>query len=377
MRVNPISYNANYFANKVVYFGQNSTKVIPRDKNKAATKTSDPAHLSSYITLMNNKMNVDANIRFFVSGLCKIDSDTKRKNEPIEIADIGCCDGALCRKLYEFLPPNAKYYGLDLSQDMINCAIDKDKQIGRKNSFYTVGNAFNLPYKENSKDAIILSSIMHELYSYADKEYNEEAYSKESILHFMQNAYKCLKPGGVLIIKDPATAALDAWEPIKIANANKKDGEIPVIKDEEKLRNADITKLSTYDKLRRFTMDFYPAQNNIKWDENGDCIMPRWLVTEWVRHRKWLATPENWAYEIKENYGTLRPDELSDFAKKIGYSIVKVENISLPDENNIYKIKENEFEIKDMDGNILSLQDFPMFIEAVLRKPREYTKIFK
>ena len=36
--------------------------------------------------------------------------------------------------------------------------------------------------------------------------------------------------------------------------------------------------------------------------------MPRWLVTEWVRHRKWLKTPENWAYEIKENYGTLRPD---------------------------------------------------------------------
>ena len=98
--------------------------------------------------------------------------------------------------------------------------------------------------------------------------------------------------------------------------------------------------------------------------------MPRWLVTEWVRHRKWLKTPENWAYEIKENYGTLRPDELSDFAKQTGFNVVKVENISIPDDVNIYKIKDNEFEILDMNDNKLSLEDFPMFIEAVLRKPR-------
>ena len=122
--------------------------------------------------------------------------------------------------------------------------------------------------------------------------------------------------------------------------------------------------------MRRFATDFYPANGNIKWNKNGDCIMPRWLVTEWVRHRKWLRTPENWAYEIKENYGTLKPDELSDFAKQSGFSIVKIENISIPDENNIYKINDNEFELRDMNDNKLSLEDFPMFIEAVLRKPR-------
>lgn len=370
MRVFPISYNTNYYSNNIVHFGNNIAQQTEKDKNERAQRTSEP-NLSTYITLMNNKMNVSANIKFFVSALCKIDSDTKRKKEPLEIADIGCCDGALCRRLCEFLPSSARYYGLDLSEGMIEEARLKDKAIDRKNTFYEVGNAFNLPYKEASKDAIILSSIMHELYSYPSEEYNEKAYSKESILHFMQSAYKCLKPGGVLIIKDPATASLDAWEPIKIANANRQDGELPVIKNEEELKNADITKLSTYDKLRRFTIDFYPAIGNVEWDENGDCIMPRWLVTEWVRHRKWLKTPENWAYEIKENYGTLRPDELSDFAKKTGYSIVKVENISIPDESNIYRINENEFEIKDMNNNVLSLEDFPMFIEAVLRKPRK------
>ena len=370
MFIKPIlgyDYKCNYFYNAP--FKRKNIDIT--DKNQAAKRTTEP-NLSTYVTLMSNKMNVDANIKFFVSALCKIDSDTKRKKEPLQIADIGSCDGALCRKLSEFLPKNACYYGLDLSEGMIDKAIKKDEELGRKNTFYEVGNAFNLPYENNSKDAIILSSIMHELYSYPSEEYNEEAYSKESILHFMQKAYKCLKPGGVLIIKDPATASIDAMEPIKIANANKNDGELPVIKDDNELKQADITKLSTHDKLRRFAMDFYPAQGNVKWEENGDCIMPRWLVTEWVRHRKWLRTPENWAYEIKENYGTLRPDELSDFAKKAGYSVVKVENISIPDETNIYKVKDNEFQIKDMNDNILSLEDFPMFIEAVLRKPRDY-----
>ena len=366
MNIQPVRFStvrAFYSSGKIVSFGQNQSK------NDVAKRVTEP-NLSTYITLMSNKMNVDSNIRFFVGGLSKIDTNSKRKREPLEIADIGCCDGALCRKLSEFLPQNTNYYGLDLSEGMIKQAIEKDEALGRKNTFYEVGNAFNLPYENNSKDAIILSSIMHELYSYPSEEYNEEAYSKASILHFMQKAYECLKPGGVLIIKDPATASVDAWEPVKIANVNKKDGEIPPIEDPEELKNANITKLSTYDKLKRFTMDFYPAKNNIKWDENGDCIMPRWLVTEWVRHRKWLRTPENWAYEIKENYGTLRPDELAAFARQTGFNVVKVENISIPNDVNIYRINENEFEIKDLDDNKLSLEDFPMFIEAVLRKPR-------
>jgi len=364
MKIQPVRSNYLFNNFKILSFKQN-----PIDKNEIAKRTSEP-NLSTYITLMNNKMNVDSNIKFFVSGLCKIDSDTKRRNEPLEIADIGCCDGALCRKLSEFLPQNTKYYGLDLSKPMLDKAIEQDKISGRKNTFYEVGNAFNLPYKKASKDGIILSSIMHELYSYPSEEYGEEAYSKDSIFHFMQYAYDCLKPGGVLIIKDPATASVDPFEPVKIANANKNDGEIPVTDDVEELKKANITKLSTYDKLRRFALDFYPAKDNIEWDENGDCIMPRWLVTEWVRHRKWLKTPENWAYEIKENYGTLRPDELGEFAKKAGFNVVKIENISIPDDVNIYKINENEFELKDMAGNQLSLEDFPMFIEAVLRKPR-------
>lgn len=367
MKISPINTfkYVNHINKNAVSFKAETNQT---QANSEAVRTEEP-NLNTYIPLMSNKMKLNENIKFFVGGLNKIDTDEKRKHQQLKIADIGCCDGALSRTLSEFLPRNTKYYGLDLSPEMLEEARKKDAQAGI-NSTYAVGNAFDLPYKEEKMDAIMLSSVMHELYSYACEEYNEEAYSKDSILHFMQQAYDSLKPGGVLIIKDPATAGADAWEPVKISNANKEDGEYPPIEYEEELRNANITKLCTFDKLKRFCMDFYPAKGNIEFNDKDECIMPRWLVTEFVRHRKWLATPENWAYEIKENYGTLRPDEMSSFAKKTGFNVIKVENISIPNENNIYAIKPNEFEIKDMDDNQLSLEDFPMFLEVVLRKPR-------
>ncbi len=359
MRIYPISIyqtqNLHQHKNKKINFKSDSFK-----------RTTEP-NLNTYIPLMSEKLKLNENLKFFMSGLLKIDTDTKRKGQPIEILDVGCCDGALCRTISEYLPKNTKYYGIDLSEEMLEKAREKDE--GKINSTYIKGNAFDLPFKHNQKDAIIASSIMHEIYSYEFKEYDEKAYSKDSILHFLEQAYACLKPGGVLIIKDPATAGVDALEKIKIANANKEDGTYPPLSENE-LQSADITKLCTYDKLRRFCTDFYPAKGQIQWDENGDCIMPRWLVTEFVRHRKWLATPENWAYEIKENYGTLRPDEMAKLAKQAGFYPIKIENISIPNKNNIYAIKEGEFEIKDMKDNILSLEDFPMFLEVVLRKPR-------
>ncbi len=367
MKISPVSF---FKINNTMSFKQKNNVNSNNDvKNEAATRTTEP-NLVTYIPLMENKMKVNDNIKFFLKGLSSIDTDEKRKHLPVKIADIGCCDGALCRTLSEFLPKNTKYFGLDLSEDMLKQAETKDLQ-SKLDSTYTLGNAFDLPYKENKMDAIIASSIMHELYSYANEEYNEEAYSKDSILHFMQQAYDSLKPGGILIIKDPATAAADAYEPIRICNANKTDGEYPPIENEEELKNADITKLCTYDKLKRFCMDFYPAKGQTEFNQNDECVMPRWLITEFARHRKWLATPENWAYEIKENYGTLRPDEMNNFAQKTGFNVIKVENISIPDSNNIYAIKDGEFELKDSNGNNLTMEDFPMFLEVVLRKPRQ------
>lgn len=364
MRIYPIST----YRPSIAFKGRDKTADAPI--HKEAQRTSEP-NLVSYMPIMSNKMKLSENIKFFLNGIDNIDTDNKRAGMPIKIADIGCCDGALCRTLREYLPSNTKYFGLDLSEDMLISAKAKDK-VSKYQSTYTLGNAFDLPYKDNKMDAILLSSVMHEIYSYANEDCNEPSYSKDSIFHFMQQAYDSLKSGGVLIIKDPATAASNKNEEIVISNANKTDGVYQPIEDEEELKKADITKLCTYDKLKRFCMDFYPAHNKTYFNENDECVMPRWLVTEFVRHRKWLATPENWDYEIKERYGTMSPDEIADFANKIGFEVIKAENISIPDENNIYAIKDGEFTLKDKKGKTLSLEEFPMFLEVVLRKPREF-----
>ena len=339
-------------------------------------KSTEP-DLKTYIDKMSAKMSVGKNVEFFLDALKTIDTNDRRAQKPLSIADIGCCDGALCRTLKDFLPVSTNYYGIDLSDGMLEAGRTADKALLEFKTNYIQGNAYDVDkiFSKNHVDAIILSSIMHELYSYADEEHNEPAYSKDSIKHFMQSAFEALKPGGILIIKDPATPHSDPYEPIKICNASKTDGKIPPVENEEELASADITKLCTLDKLKRFCMDFFPAQDQNEWD--GDtCIVPRWLVTEFVRHRKWLATPENWAYEIKENYGTLRPDEISEFAVEIGFDTIKADNISIPNEVNIYKILDGEFELRDIEDNILDLESFPMFLEVVLRKPREHCDKF-
>ena len=52
----------------------------------------------------------------------------------------------------------------------------------------------------------------------------------------------------------------------------------------------------------------------------------------------------------------------------MGFNVIKAENIFIPNKNNIYAIKENEFEIKDSNDRELNLEDFPMFLEVILSK---------
>ncbi|MCM1339079.1 MAG: methyltransferase domain-containing protein [Muribaculaceae bacterium] len=359
MKILPVSYRNFQPYNKT----KNSPNFTSDSKN--IVRTTEP-ELNNYINVLSSKYKVSAHIQFFLDALNKIKtSGSGIKN----ITDIGCCDGMLTRTISKYLDKDVKFYGCDLSEEMLDIARNEDKKAGI-NSVYQVANAFTLPYENNSMDAMILSSIMHELYSYASPEFGEKEYSKDSILHFMQKAYEILKAGGVLIIKDPATCDENYNDTVRFSNINKEDGEVPFIKDKKSLINADVTKLCSLNKLQRFCMEFKPAQGFIKW-ENEDCIMPKWLVTEFLRQRKCIRTPEYWAYEIKERYGTMRPEEMRNFAKQVGFDVLKAENLSISNRVNEYAIRDDEFTIYDNNGKKLTFEDFPMFLQVVLRKPQK------
>ena len=357
MKVLLVNPTCNYNINK------NKNLNFKKSAKVTALKTCEP-ELKHYINVLSSKYKVSAHIQFFIDALNKIKTNS---NEILNIADVGCSDGMLTRTISKYFEKNVKFFGIDLSEDMLDLARTEDKKMGI-NSEYKKANAFNLPFKDESMDAMILSSIMHELYSYASPEFNEKEYSKDSILHFMQKANKKLKKGGVLIIKDSATCEKDYNDKVKFININKNNGEIPFIKKTLDLMNADVTKVCSLNKLQRFCLEFKPAQGFIEW-ENDECIMPKWLVTEFLRQRKCIRTPEYWAYEIKERYGTMRPEEMIDYAKKSGFDVIKAENISISNKVNEYAIDEDEFSIIDSKNKKLTFEDFPMFLQVVLRKP--------
>ncbi len=359
-------YNNSYYVSGNHY--QTPSPVFSGIQSKIM-RTSSP-EIPNYLSLLSKKYQVNDHIKFFIDGLNQISTINRKLLHPLKVADIGCSDGELSRTLSVYLPKNTVFFGIDLSDEMLDIAKKKDLDLGI-NSYYANANAFDLPYKENSMDAMILSSTMHELYSYANPKYGEKAYSKNSILHFLQSAYKVLTPGGVLIIKDPATPDKNLNEKLVISNINKNDGKIPFIAKQNQLKKADITKICTYNKLQRFCMEFLPAQGKVRWDKEGNCIMPKWLVTEFLRQRKFVKSPENWSYEIKEQYGTMTPKEIESFARGCGFEVIKSENISIKDSVNRYAFQEDEFVIKDSDNVKKTAEDFPMFLQVVLRKPVE------
>lgn len=108
-----------------------------------------------------------------------------------KVLDVGCADGSMMQKLLEN-DPNIEVYGIDLCQESIDICESKGLKVFKSdiNSFvHTTGLKF---------DAIIFSSVLHEISSYADKD-------KYSIFHIkvaLNNAKKLLTDDGIIIIRD-------------------------------------------------------------------------------------------------------------------------------------------------------------------------------
>lgn len=103
-------------------------------------------NIDTYINSMRKSLDEKA---FFLG---KIDSDC--------FLDYGCADGALLKYL-QSINPNCKYMGYDICQEMLKVA-RKDSNI----IFTDDLEKFDKIKTENS--TLILSSIIHEIYTYAD-----------------------------------------------------------------------------------------------------------------------------------------------------------------------------------------------------------------
>ena len=88
--------------------------------------------------------------------------------------------------------PDKHYVGLDLTPEMIHVAQAKELS----NTEFIVGDSENLPFDEDSFDAIICSNSFHH---YPNPQ------------NFFDSAYRVLRKGGRLILRDYTSSNLGVW----------------------------------------------------------------------------------------------------------------------------------------------------------------------
>ncbi|WP_405376166.1 class I SAM-dependent methyltransferase [Pseudobutyrivibrio sp.] len=127
--------------------------------------------------------------------ICKEDypyiASELEKEEYEDLLDCGCGTGPMISLLYE-KDSSKKYTGLDITPRMIEVA--KNKNLEGVN--WVVGDCENLPFEENSFDAIICSNSFHH-YPNPEK--------------FFESAKRVLRPGGRLILQDNTAPKFILW----------------------------------------------------------------------------------------------------------------------------------------------------------------------
>ena len=342
MQVPSIPYNYSYIN---PYFGESANTVT----KAGSGETSD-----MYYTQMKQTCGDD----FFDSYVQEIALSSLNPH----IADIGACTGDLMRNIRANYP-NIYTTNLDLTDAFAAAAQKEDEEAGlSSNTDYICANALSLPFEASSMNALFYSRVFHEIYSYESPEFNTGKFSEESIAKALKEAHRVLKPGGMVLIQDPAKPQ-NCFELVTISNFSDKSTNI----SDEELLKADVTKLKGEDLLRRFLLEFEPAKNNYKKLPKG-YQMPKWLASEFIRHRRFNETKEHWADEINEQYSPITPKEYVDLAKSIGFEYAGSDVLFLPDEKNIYAYT-NAFEVTDSQGNkMLQSKDFPLGMLLALKK---------
>ncbi len=204
------------------------------------------------------------------------------------ILDVGPGGGALMDLLEEKYPTK-KIYGIDISSNVIE-TLEKKKLQEQKKWNLVKGDALNLEnyFKKGSLDTIIFSSIIHELYSYI--EYEGKKFNINTVIRALQSAYRILKKGGRIIIRDGIKTEPDCKRIIEFRN--KKDIEI-------------LDRYCNDFKGRRITYELL-EHNRVKMSVND--------AMEFLYTYTWGE--DSYPLEVQEQFGYLTPTEYIDLIHK-------------------------------------------------------------
>ncbi|KLI60500.1 class I SAM-dependent methyltransferase [Brachyspira hyodysenteriae] len=122
---------------------------------------------------------------------CNYMSEYLKNIDYNKLLDIGSGTGYLINMLKKY-KATAEFYGLDLSEEMIN--ISKSKNI--KDAEFILGSANKLPFNDNTFDIVTCIQSFHH-YPYPDET--------------MKEVYRVLKKGGIYILSDTGVGGIAAW----------------------------------------------------------------------------------------------------------------------------------------------------------------------
>ena len=107
------------------------------------------------------------------------------------LLDAGCGPAPLIA-LLAGMYPEKHFTGIDLTPAMI----EKAKEKNLANAEFVVGDCENLPFEDNSFDVIVCCESFHHYPNPQD---------------FFDSVQRCLKPGGILFLRDYAADGFTAW----------------------------------------------------------------------------------------------------------------------------------------------------------------------
>ncbi|WP_420540077.1 class I SAM-dependent methyltransferase [Paenibacillus polymyxa] len=225
----------------------------------------------TYLTDMNQTADFKRVILDYVTGT--------------RILDIGPGGGVLL-DLIEQERPDSKPLGLDISVNVIE-ALKRKKQLEHRRWDVIKGDALQLEeYVETeSMDTVIFSSILHELYSYIERD--GKRFNSQTVEAALHSAYRVLAPGGRIIIRDGIMT-----EPV------------------EQRRRILFLEPDGMEWLLRYAQDFAGRPIEIERIGEHEAVLPVNDAMEFLYTYTWGA--EAYVHEVQEQFGYFTPSQYEE-----------------------------------------------------------------
>lgn len=216
------------------------------------------------------------------------------------IIDVGCGDGSLMKKILKS-KDNINITGIDA--DAESCERTKNNNLQTINCY---ANELHNYFETSSIDTIIASSIIHEIFSYGNRDKNVGKIT--NVKNFFKSAYDVLKTNGRFIIRDGVCPGYEH--------------DVMFITDDNAV--SEFIKLSTFTNNN----NNFDRQIKINKINNGIYSGTRSSLMEFAYTYTWGV--DHFYREAKEYYGVFTQHQMIDLGKKFGFRLIHSESYLQP-----------------------------------------------